>query len=211
MGFQPTKAIHMLLVVCAAASSIIDCNEGFGTYYYDIEQVDSCGTTFRNQNKGGLMCSPAVLLSLDQINTNSVVAMNRTQLGLNPSLYCGKRVVVSVNGQPSDLQLFIGDGCERCSVGSSSSKIWNAESAPGLDFSYSVLDHLAGGNACNAGHIAISWEILDEKLYEFDESSLGLPFVDQPMLSNAVAVEPSVKCSEPSETPTDIFIRANAT
>ncbi|KAF4772428.1 hypothetical protein HAV15_001998 [Penicillium sp. str.  len=57
--------------------------------------------------------------------------MNNTQPGTAPSVYCGKRVVVSVNGQQSDLQLFIGDGCQR-GVGSSLSDIWDAEGAPAL-------------------------------------------------------------------------------
>lgn len=211
MRSKPTTVISMVITVCNAARSIIDRGEGFGTYYYDIEQVDSCGTTFQYQNKGGLRCSPTTLLSLDQIHTNHVVAMNNTQLGMDLSLYCGKRVVVFVNGKQSDLQLLIGDGCERCGVGSSSSNIWDAEGAPGLDFSYTVLDKLSNGDACNTCHLVISWEILDERLYEFDESSFGSSSITESMMSNAAALESPAKCLGQSKTPTTISISAHTT
>lgn len=172
MMFQATAAAGLLFALGASAQSTISSGQGFGTYYYDIDQVDACGTSFENQNQGGVMCSSATLLSLDQMNTNYVVAMNNSQLRADPSL-CGKKVVVTVNGQQSDLPLFIGDGCQRCATGPSSSDTWNAEGAPGLDFSYSVLDQLSGGSACNDGHIEISWEILDETIYNFDGSSSG--------------------------------------
>jgi hypothetical protein len=162
-----------LVTSSASAQSVIDNGEGFGTYYYDIEQVNACGTTFEDQNKGGVMCSSATLLSLDQMDTNYVVAMNNTQLREDPSLYCGKKVAVSINGQPSDMALFIGDGCYRCGLGSSSNNEWNAEGAPGLDFSYTVLSRLSEGSACKDGHIALSWEILDELIYNFDGISSG--------------------------------------
>jgi hypothetical protein len=39
------------------------------------------------------MCSSATLLSLDQMDTNYVVAMNNTQLGTDPSMYCGRELL----------------------------------------------------------------------------------------------------------------------
>ncbi|CAG8344663.1 unnamed protein product [Penicillium salamii] len=196
MRLQPMAAVSLLLTVGTSARSVIDSGQGFGTYYYDIEQVDSCGTTFQYQNKGGLMCSPTTLLSLDEISTNHVVAMNNTQLGMDLFMYCGKRVVVSINGRQSDLQLFIGDGCQRCGLGSSVSDIWKAEGAPGLDFSYTVLNELSGGNACDTGHYAISWEILDEKIYDFDDSSSAFVPLYDPLPSNTAAVEPFVQSTQ---------------
>ncbi|CAG8013480.1 unnamed protein product [Penicillium salamii] len=211
MRLRHMAAVSLLLTVGTSARSIIDSGQGFGTYYYDIEQVDSCGTTFQYQNKGGLMCSPTTLLSLDQIGTNYVVAMNNTQLGIDLSMYCGKRVVVSINGRQSDLQLFIGDGCQRCGLSSSVSDIWKAEGAPGLDFSYTVLNELSGGNACTAGHVAISWEILDEKVYDFhDNSSAFLSFYD-PMPSETAAVEPLLHCPAQTETPATMAIDTSVT
>lgn len=173
MMFPAVAAAGFLFTLSASAQSIISSGDGFGTYYYDIGQVDACGTTFANQNQGGVMCSSATLLSLDQINSDYVVAMNSTQLGEDLTLYCGKKVIISVNGQRSDMQLFIGDGCQRCGIGSSSSNTWNAEGSPGLDFSYTVLNKLSGGNACSEGHVAISWEILDDSIFTFHGSPSG--------------------------------------
>lgn len=197
MMFQSTAAAGLLLAIGASAQSVISSGQGFGTYYYDIDQVDACGTTFEYQNQGGVMCSSETLLSLNQMDTNYIVAMNNTQLGADPSLYCGKRVVVSVNGQPSDLQLFIGDGCQRCGTGSSSSDTWNAQGAPGLDFSYTVLDQLSGGSACNDGHMSISWEILDETIYNFDGSSSGFASSGSSS-SDTATVQPSAQSATPT-------------
>lgn len=170
MKFQYTAAAG-LFALGAAADSTIASGEGFGTYYYDIKEVDACGTSFSSQNQGGVMCSSETLLSLDKMNSNYVVAMNNSQIRSDPSKYCGKKVVVTVNGKKSDMPLFIGDGCQRCADGSAGSDTWNAQGAPGLDFSYSVLNELTGGSACDDGHAAISWEILDETIYDFATGS----------------------------------------
>ncbi|KAF4766276.1 hypothetical protein HAV15_010647 [Penicillium sp. str.  len=211
MRLQSTAAVSLLFTVGTSARSIIHSGQGFGTYYYDIGQVDHCGTTFEYQNKGGVMCNSAALLSLDQMNTNYVVAMNNTQLGTAPSVYCGKRVVVSVNGQQSDLQLFIGDGCQRCGVGSSLSDIWDAEGAPGLDFSYTVLNELSGGNACKAGHVAISWEILDETIHSFHGSSSSFDSLSEPKSPNAAAAKSFAQCPDQTETPATMTVGTSAT
>lgn len=71
-----------------------------------------------------------------------------------------------MNGKTSNLPLFIGDGCERCGNGVPNGG-WNSVGAPGLDFSYSVLSELSA-EACAAGHIDLSWEIVDEVLYKFN-------------------------------------------
>jgi hypothetical protein len=166
MKTQFFAAAGLLLATKASAQSTIFSGSGFGTYYYDMEQVKACGTDFEYQNMGVVECSPQVGLTLDDINSNYIVAMNNTQLSEDMSKYCGKKVIVSVNGQPSDLPLFIGDGCQRCGTGSSSDDTWNAQGAPGLDFSYSVLSELSG-DACTDGHAAITWEIVDETIYQF--------------------------------------------
>ena len=167
-------AAGLLLTACANAQDTIYSGAGFGTYYYDIEEVEACGTDFEFQNEGYVECSQFTALSLDQMNTNYVVAMNHTQLVGDMALYCGKRVIVSVNGVASDLPLFIGDGCERCGTGSADNGVWNPSGAPGLDFSYSVLSELSS-SACSAGHIDITWEIVDETLYDFDTNAPGSP------------------------------------
>jgi hypothetical protein len=160
----------LLLALCANAQDTIYSGAGFGTYYYDIEEVQACGTDFEFQNEGYVECSNTTPLSLDAMNSNYVVAMNHTQLIGDMASYCGKQVIVSVNGVPSSLPLFIGDGCARCGTGSSSSGVWDPTGAPGLDFSYSVLSELAS-DACDAGHVDISWEIVDVTLYDFDTNS----------------------------------------
>ena len=146
---------------------------GFGTYYYDVKQTSVCGADFSLQNQGFVECNQVTGLSLDQINSNYLVAMNRTQLVEDLGGYCGRRVIVSVNGVQSNLPLFVGDGCERCGTGSSDD-IWNPDGAPGLDFSYSVLSEL-DASACQTGHVDISWEIVDETLYNFDTNAPNLP------------------------------------
>lgn len=174
MKAQIIPAAGLLLSLYAQAQSTIYSGTGFGTYYYDIEQIEACGADFEFQNLGYVECSLLTPLSLNQVDSNYIVAMNHTQLVGDMALYCGKRVIVSVNGIPSSLPLFIGDGCERCGTGSSSNTIWNPTGAPGLDFSYSVLSELSA-SACDAGHISISWEIVDDTLYDFDTNAPGSP------------------------------------
>ena len=90
MLFQLFVAAGFLITPSASAQSVIYSNEEFGTYYYNAEQVDAWGTTFKDPNSGGVMCSSAIL-SLDQVNTNPYVDMNNTQLRETPRLYCGQK------------------------------------------------------------------------------------------------------------------------
>ncbi|KAL7940319.1 hypothetical protein V8C42DRAFT_337845 [Trichoderma barbatum] len=158
-------AVFFNLAAITCAYKTIYSGTGFGTYYYDVNQPQSCGTDFALQNGGNVMCSNSAL-PLTAINSNYLVAMNNSQLAENPDIYCGKAVKVSANGVLLDLPLFIGDGCERCGKGSSSNIEWNWQGAPGLDFSCSVLNMLQA-DAYNAGHINITWEITDEVLFNF--------------------------------------------
>jgi hypothetical protein len=163
-------AANLLYVFRAYAQTAIYSRSGFGTYYYNIGQTNACGSNFTTQNEGLVECSPLEALPLSQINSEYLVAMNHSQLVGNMVKYCGKRVIVSVDGVPSSFPLFIGDGCKRCSTGSSS--IWDPNGAPGLDFSYSVLSDLSA-NACTNGHISISWKIMDETLYDFHTEEIA--------------------------------------
>lgn len=155
------------LFLAAKAQDTLFAGEGFGTYYYDIEQVNACFTDFENQNLGVVRCSPQVGLTLDAINSNYIVAMNNTQLSADLAGFCGKKVNVYFDGVLSDLPLFIGDGCERCATGPPDATVWNPTGAPGLDFSYSALTDLGGDAACQAGHISVTWEIVDELVFDF--------------------------------------------
>lgn len=164
---QILPAAGLLFFRGALGQNEIYSGSGFGTYYYDIANTNQCGTDFSNANLGQVECSLIQNWTLENVNSDYLVAMNHTQLVEDMGKYCGKRVIVSVNGVPSDLPLFIGDGCERCATGSSTSTVWNAGGAPGLDFSYSVAEELSS-QACDAGHIEITWEIVDELIYQFD-------------------------------------------
>ncbi|KAH8698914.1 hypothetical protein BGW36DRAFT_318579, partial [Talaromyces proteolyticus] len=155
-----------LLFTAAKAQSSIYSGTGFGTYYYDLEQTDACSTDFSVANTGQVECSLTQVYTLENVNSEYLVAMNHTELISDMGKYCGKKVIVSVNGVASDLPLFIGDGCERCATGPSDGT-WNPTGAPGLDFSYTVADKLSN-LACNDGHIDITWEVVDETLYTFD-------------------------------------------
>ncbi|KAL5089494.1 hypothetical protein Trisim1_005190 [Trichoderma cf. simile WF8] len=163
-----------LFAKLALSQSVINSGNGFGTYYYDVVDRNGCGNNFANINTGFVECNQFTGLSLNQINSNNVVAMNRTLLASNFAKYCGKKVVVSFNGVPSSQQFFIGDGCERCATGPSTASVWNPNGAPGLDFSLSGLDGI-NSNGCFAGHLDISWQILDETLYNFDTNAPGQP------------------------------------
>ncbi|KOS21421.1 hypothetical protein ESCO_005073 [Escovopsis weberi] len=174
------SAASVLLAPLALAAQVIDKGTGYGTYYYDIEDPKACYTDFRNINLGYVECSMSPL-TLTNIHSNNLVAMDHWKLAANPALYCGKQVIVSVNGVPSPIPFFIGDGCERCGRGTPNQASWNSYGAPGLDFSYSQLAAL-NNNACGAGHIDISWEITNTTLFDFAKQSFVNPAPHTPSL-----------------------------
>ncbi|KAL6789565.1 hypothetical protein GGI42DRAFT_365766 [Trichoderma sp. SZMC 28013] len=160
-----------VFVASTFAQAVLNSESGFGTLYYDVEDVYGCQNNFSIQNEGPVQCNFFTSLSLDQMNTNYVVAMNRTLLADDLAKYCGKKVIVTSNGVQSNLPLFIGDGCARCAGGPSTNTVWNPNGAPGLDFSYTVAQEL-NSNACFFGHFDITWGIVDETLYSFDTNGL---------------------------------------
>lgn len=167
MQFTISALGALALAAGASAQSTIFKGKGFGTYYYDIQQRQACGADFNNQNLGSVMCNWSTAKSLNDVNSNNLVAMSNLPLKTpeGRAKYCGKRVIVTVNGVKSDIPFFIGDGCERCAHGSDSQ--WNPNGAAGLDFSYSALSQLSP-LACQNGHIDLEYEIVDESLYHFD-------------------------------------------
>lgn len=165
---MPATAIGTVaLAAAASAQEVVLHGKGFGTYYYDVQQPQTCGTDLSAQNLGSVMCNFNLALSLNDIHTNNLVAMSnlplKTQAGR--AQFCGKRVVVTVNGVVSGAPFFIGDGCERCAHGSNS--VWDPNGAAGLDFSYTALNALSP-LACQDGHIEIEFDIVNETLYHFD-------------------------------------------
>ena len=59
MKAQIIAAAGMLLTLRTHGQNVIFSGTGFGTYYYDLQQVDACGTSFAAQNTGH-----AVILAL---------------------------------------------------------------------------------------------------------------------------------------------------
>ncbi|KAJ6783284.1 hypothetical protein PWT90_02191 [Aphanocladium album] len=151
----------------ALAQEVLLQGTGFGTYYYDVQQRRTLAADFTLQNQGGVMCNWGTTLSIDKINSNNLVAMSNVLLKTEAgrATYCGKRVIVTVDGVRSSMPFFIGDGCERCAYGSSAK--WNATGAAGLDFSYTALAALSP-LAYQQGHIDIEYSIVNKTLYHFE-------------------------------------------
>jgi len=155
----------LFMAVQAFGAKVLHQGKGDATFYYDITGVGPCGpvnnikTPFA-ENQGYTMCegrnpSPKRLI---QYGTNNIVAMPNGILRNNLKKFCGKRVIVSVNGKErSDLKLVIWDGCQACNGNG------------GLDFSSTVFAKLFGQNKCGAGRIkgAISYKIVDEQVIPF--------------------------------------------
>lgn len=54
------------------------------TYYYDVRDVEVYGASFVEPNKGPVGACALDSLVLDHVNSNCVVAMNHSQLTLEP-------------------------------------------------------------------------------------------------------------------------------
>lgn len=80
MRRQITAAASILYIPLVLALKTIYYGTGFGTYYYDITQVEACGSDFASQNTGAVECSFPTPLWLDQINSEYIVAKNHSQL-----------------------------------------------------------------------------------------------------------------------------------
>ena len=134
------------------------------TFYYDSKgEAGKCGPanaiSFFPESRGIPECSswvtPETLL---QIGSDNVVAIPHSLLGADRHKYCGKRIVVTVNGhERTDLNLFVFDGCAAC------------DSNGGLDFSSNMFADLFSPERCKEGRIKneITWKIVDESLKEF--------------------------------------------
>lgn len=192
---QIIAAGALALASKAAAESTLFSGSGFGTFYYNLGDTDVCNYDLSSMDNGDVECSNSAL-TLNEINSPYLVAMNHSQLDGNLGTYCGKKLVVKVNGVASDLPLFIGDGCERCGNGTADQTEWDQYGAPGLDFSYEVAMQL-NSDACSQGHFDITWEILDETIYDFDTST-GSTGSSGGSGSSSVAVVPTATAATSS-------------
>lgn len=91
----------LLFILGTATQEELSNGASFGTYYSDIRHMDACGASFAAQNVSPLECESQVSLSLVQVNSKYVVAMDHNQLISYKPKYCGKRVVLIVNGKQS--------------------------------------------------------------------------------------------------------------
>ncbi|PMB65583.1 hypothetical protein BM221_008944 [Beauveria bassiana] len=95
----------------ASAPHVILHGKGFGTYYYDVQQPQTCGTDLSLQNQGRVMCNFNSALSLNDIITNNLVAMSNLsphRIEVQPLRNLAhRRIVVRrfVEGKVSDLVL----------------------------------------------------------------------------------------------------------
>jgi len=110
------------------------------------------------------MCSsfhPDKWKTLQQYGTNKIVAINKSLLDIadpaNRKKYCGKQIQVFKDGvEVAGGPYVVFDGCEAC-MGNGI-----------IDFSVSVLDQIAGGQACQLGAVpGISWKVLDKQIIPF--------------------------------------------
>jgi len=155
----------LFMAVQAFGAHVLYQGRGDATFYYDITGVGPCGPAngIRSpfpENQGYAMCewtspNPKRLI---QYGTNNIVAIPNQLLRPNIRKFCGKRVIVSVNGKErSDLRLVVWDGCEACNGNG------------GLDFSSTIFAKLFGQNRCAAGRIKgeITYKIVDEQVIPF--------------------------------------------
>ena len=159
-------AITVLFLGAQTVAQDLLTGAGDATFYYDINGGGTCGPangiSAYPETGGYCMCegsnpNPRVL---GDYGTNNIVAMPNSLLGGNLGTYCGKKVIVSVDGQErDDLDLFIWDGCEACNAND------------GLDFSSTIFGDLFGEDRCGEGRISgeLSWRIVDEQVQPFSD------------------------------------------
>ena len=167
-----TRTITMfasLALLCFAthafAQSELLSGAGDATFYYDINGGGTCGPangiSSYPETEGFSMCewNNPTPRTLGSYNTNNIVALPNQILNGNLSKYCGKKVVVTIDGKErDDLNLYIWDGCEACNANN------------GLDFSSTIFGDLFGEGRCGEGRIEgeLSWKIVDEQVEPYN-------------------------------------------
>lgn len=165
-------------------SNVLFRGEGFATWYYDLSNggLGPCGIQ-APENLGVPNCSSAGL-TLSEIGSSNIVAMNRTLLQSDLSHWCGKEVSIFVNGQKvPNMNLFIGDSCFRCA----------SESA--IDLSATALTKISP-DGCQDGKLNVTWEIYNKTINTlYDDATASYP--SQTTISN---VDLPVSERVPTET-----------
>jgi hypothetical protein len=134
-----------------------------GTYYYDLRSPCPQDPNGYPENNGYPTCTSftagANQQTLAQLGTNNVVAIDANLLSGNRAKYCGKKVIVTYNGQqvaaPDGGDFFVWDGCAACVGGGK------------IDFSVSGARNI-NSNACTLGVIpGVTFNVVDTQVKTF--------------------------------------------
>jgi len=158
----------------------LDINDGYQHVLYQSNPADSNDITFYFSSDGtGGKCGPANNIqffpesngytscepnsgyqTLRQRNNDNIVAIPISLM--DKAKYCGKRVIVTINGQErDDLPLVVWDSCSACGEPGNG----------GLDFSSNTFAELVGVERCSEGRIKgeMSWRIVDEQIMDWHQ------------------------------------------
>lgn len=136
---------------------------GSATYYYDVKTSCPQDPNGYPENDGYPTCASFTKgpdqLTLRQLGSNNVVAIDRDFLKTRRDSLCGKAITVMVNGQkvtpPDKGEFFVWDGCEACVGGVRA------------DFSVSGARNV-NPDACGRGVVpGISWKVSDTQVRKF--------------------------------------------
>lgn len=156
----------------------MDINDGYQHVLYQSNPADSNDISFYFSSDGtGGKCGPANNINffpesnafsscepnsgyqtLRQRNNDNIVAIPISLM--DKAKYCGKRVIVTINGQErDDLPLVVWDNCLECGRAGNG----------GLDFSSNMFAELVGVERCAEGRIKneLSWRIVDEQIMDW--------------------------------------------
>ena len=134
-----------------------------GTYYYDVRTSCPQDTSGYPENNGYPSCTSwtpgANQLTIAQVNSNNIIAIDNSVLSSNRAKYCGKKVVVTYNGRqiaaPDGGDFFVWDGCAACVGGGR------------IDFSVSGLRNV-NSNGCTLGVVpGVSFSVVDQVVKTF--------------------------------------------
>ncbi|KAJ3139378.1 hypothetical protein HK100_011715 [Physocladia obscura] len=149
----PTIAITS----ATSSSNILISGSGDGTYYYDVTGLTCDGQAEYPENNGYTSCEPSAppYETLLERDNNYIVALAVDQMNGNKEKLCGKRVIISYNGQVVEGNFVVWDSCVACAGGVR------------LDFSLSALETI-DSQACTLGVVpGINWEVTDEQVIPY--------------------------------------------
>lgn len=144
---------------------------GTAGYYYDVNGGGTCGPSRRITKFPMTKHIPACEAlgpnqsrrRLNEYETNNIVAIPARLFKHYKSDFCGKRIIVSINGKErTDLDLVVWDA-------------YHDNGDSGLRFSSTIYAELFGRNRCNQRIVSgeLSWRIVDEEIIRYDRARKG--------------------------------------